>query len=467
MAIEPVKTISPADGSVVVTRARATQDEIDQAISVAQAAQKEWKKTALDERLAIGEKFVQVMEANRADVGKEITEQMGRPISQSAGEVGGLAQRARHMLSIAKEALADVEVENSSSFKRSLRRVPVGVAFIVTPWNYPMLAIVNSIIPAIISGNSVLLMPSPQTPLAGERFAAAFKEAGLPDGVLQVLHLDGDQILATAANKAVSAVSFTGSTVNGHNIAKAAAEGFKGITLELGGKDAGYVRADADLDYSVEQLVDGAMFNSGQCCCGIERIYVEESVYEPFVEKFVEAVKGYRLGDPRDPNVNIGPVVSTRLAGTIREHIAEAVELGAKSLVPESHFPAAKEGTTYVAPTVLVDVNHKMKVMVEETFGPVVGIQKVKGDEEALELMNDSTYGLTASIWTDVNKSADAVNYFVDGLETGIVFANRCDYGDPGLAWCGQKDTGVGQGLGKYGFESFTRLKAVHLKVVA
>jgi len=402
----------------------------------------------------------------------ELTMQMGRPVSQNAGEVRGFLDRAEYMLSIAAMSLADTSLEDTDKpgFKRYIKRVPLGVVLVIAPWNFPYLTSINSVLPAIIAGNSVLLKPSPQTPLTAERFVLALHRAGFPQDLIQVVHLSPELTAKAVKHPSVNFVSFTGSVAGGKAIAEAAvaADGFKGVALELGGKDPAYVREDADLKYTVAELVDGALFNSGQSCCAVERIYVHESIFEPFVEAFANTVKGYKLGDPTLPETNLGPVVSLASAQRIRKQVIDAVALGATALIPEDLFPIAKVNTAYVAPQVLTNVNHKMDVMMEETFGPIVGIQKVSSDEEAVKLMNDSPYGLTASIWTNAEtnpSSEEAFERMVNELETGTVFLNRCDYLDPALAWTGTKNSGRGVSLSKFGYDQLTRAKSVHMKI--
>jgi len=298
----------------------------------------------------------------------------------------------------------------------------------------------------------------------------ALTRAGVPPAVIQVVHLSSKLTEYAIKHPKVDFVSFTGSVTGGRFVQEVAshADGFKGIALELGGKDPAYVRADADLDYTAAELVDGAFFNSGQSCCAVERIYVHESIYDDFVPKFVDIVKTYKLGDPTKPDTNLGPVVGLASAGRIRKQVEDAVKAGAKKLIAEEDFPVAKPGTTFVAPQVLVDVSHSMEVMMEETFGPVIGIQKVSSDEEAIRLMNDSPYGLTASVWTKADSNVESEQAFlqiVDELETGTVFLNRCDYLDPALAWTGVKNSGRGISLSRFGYDQLTRVKSVHMKI--
>jgi len=341
----------------------------------------------------------------------------------------------------------------------------------ITPWNYPHLCTVNSVIPALLAGNAVILKPAPQTPVPSERVLSAFIAAGLPPNVLQVIHLSQEVTLNNlCTDPRVDYVAFTGSVAGGRAVQEAAArgKGFKRVGLELGGKDPAYVRPDADLPYTVANLVDGAFFNSGQSCCAIERIYVHSAVYDEFVKLFAEQTKkDYKLGDPTKPDTSLGPVVSLASAARIRKQVAEAIAAGATALVSEKDFPGAKEGTTLVGPTVLVNVDHSMEVMTEETFGPVIGIMKVESDDEALALMNDSPYGLTASIWTNAADPASVAvfNSFVDDLETGTVYMNRADALDPALPWTGVKNSGRGLSLSTLGYDQLTHAKAVMMRV--
>ncbi|KAF4616677.1 hypothetical protein D9613_008623 [Agrocybe pediades] len=465
-------TIIPHSQKPYTTRVYPTTEEIDKVIQNAVAAQRSWSRVPLEERISIGRKFMEEFKKMSDELPMELSLQMGRPVSQGAGEIRGFLDRADYLLNIAASSLADVSLKDTDKpgFRRYIKRTPLGVILVIAPWNYPYLVSINAVLPAIVAGNAVLLKPSPQTPVTAERFALALTRAGVPENIIQVLHMSPELTNHVIQNPSVDFVSFTGSVQGGRSVAKAAAHaaGFTGVALELGGKDPAYVRPDADLDYTVAELVDGAFFNSGQSCCAIERIYVHQSIYEPFVEKFVALTKTYRLGDPTLPETNLGPVVSLASAERIRKQVDQAVAAGAKSLIAESHFPQAKIGSTYVAPQVLVDVNHSMEVMMEETFGPVVGIQKVSSDEEALELMNDSPYGLTASIWTDAERNPEseaAFLRFVDDLATGTVFLNRCDYLDPALAWCGVKNSGRGVSLSKFGYDQLTREKSVHMKI--
>jgi acyl-CoA reductase-like NAD-dependent aldehyde dehydrogenase len=455
--------ISPVDGREVVRRASASAAEIADAIASVRMAQAEWRRVPVAERGKILSKAVDAMLAMRAEVGPELAWQMGRPVRYGGNELGGFEERARAMIALAPSALADIVPEPKAGFKRYVAREPVGVVLTVAPWNYPYLTAVNSVVPALMAGNAVLLKHAAQTLLVGDRFQAAMDKAGLPSGLFRTLTLSHDDTSKLISSGAVDQICFTGSVAAGREIERAAAGTFAGVGLELGGKDPAYVRPDADLNHAVENIVDGVYFNSGQCCCGIERVYVHADVYDRFVEGFVALTKQYVLDDPLDQNTTLGPMAQPRLAKTVRDHIGEALHKGARALIDTKTFARDADSSTYVAPQALVDVDHTMKVMMEETFGPVAGIMKVKDDAEAIRLMNDSPYGLTASIWT---RDMDAAERIGVEIETGTVYMNRCDYLDPGLAWTGVKDTGRGATLSRVGYESLTRPKSYHLREI-
>jgi acyl-CoA reductase-like NAD-dependent aldehyde dehydrogenase len=455
--------ISPVDGREVARKRTASGEQIAAAVAAARKAQAAWAEVPLAERGKLCLAAVDAMLAMKAEIGPELAWQMGRPVKYGGGEMGGFEERSRYMVAIAETALAPVEPPGKQGFRRYIRREPLGVVLTIAPWNYPYLTAVNSIIPALMAGNAVLLKHATQTILVGDRFQAAMDRAGLPKGLFQNLVLSHDDTLKLISSGQIDQVCFTGSVASGRAIEQAAAGTFAGVGLELGGKDPAYVRSDVDLAHAIENLVDGSYFNSGQCCCGIERIYVQADVYDKFVAGFVDLTKQYVLGDPLDSATTLGPMAQQRLATTVREHIDEAVQKGARALIDTKVFKKDSPGSTYVAPQVLIDVDHGMKVMMEETFGPVVGIMKVRDDEEAIRLMNDSPYGLTASLWT---KDMDAAERIGARIETGTVYMNRCDYLDPGLAWTGVKETGRGAALSRIGYEMLTRPKSFHLRAL-
>ena len=452
--------ISPVDGREVARRKTASAPEIDVALKEARAAQAAWRKTPLAERKALALKFMDALLSLNQEVVPELALQMGRPV-RYGGEFRPVEERVRTMIELADSSLADIVPKPRDGFRRFVRRDPVGVVLVIAPWNYPFLTAVNTIVPAIIAGNAVILKHASQTILVGERFQQAMDKAGAPKGLFRNLVLSHDDTSKILSSGGVDHVNFTGSVEGGRSIERAAAGTFTTVGLELGGKDPAYVRADANFDYAVENLVDGAFYNSGQCCCGIERIYVHENLYDRFVEKYVDLTSRYVLGNPLDEATTLGPMAHTRFADLVRDQTAEALAKGAKAHLDPNDFPADKAGTPYLAPQVLTNVDHSMRVMVEESFGPVVGIMKVKSDEEALKLMNDSPYGLTASIWTS---DIDRAEELGEQVETGTVYMNRCDYLDPSLAWTGVKDTGRGASLSELGYAALTRPKSFHLR---
>ena len=455
--------ITPVDGTIYTEFDLASHRAIESALQRAVEAQRAWKQVPVEERAAICRRMVAWMVEHADQLGTELTWQIGRPVTQTPFEIRrGFQDRATYMIEIAAGMLADLDVGEREGFRRFIRREPLGVVLVLAPWNYPYLASVNAVVPAIMAGNSVILKIAQQTPGVAERYAEAFAHAGLPSDVFQYLHASHEDVARMIADPRIAFVSFTGSVGGGHAVQQAASRRFISANLELGGKDPAYVRPDAPLQSTIENLVDGAYFNAGQSCCAVERIYVHRDVAREFVDGFVALTKQYRLGNPLQPETTLGPMVRASAADFVREQIREAVHQGARSLIDPATFPANADGTPYVAPHVLVDVDHRMRVMTEETFGPVVGIMTVKDDDEATALMNDSRYGLTASIWT---ADADAAVAIGDRVETGTCFMNRCDYLDPALAWTGVKDSGRGCSLSRLGYEALTRPKSFHLRL--
>lgn len=455
-----VTCISPIDGSVFAERPVLSLEAARSAVARAETAQRQWQDRSLSDRVALVTAAVSNIGAMNDDIVPELAHLMGRPV-RYGGEFGGFSERASYMAEIAHEALAPIEIADDGAFKRMIKRVAHGVVLVVAPWNYPYMTAINTVAPALIAGNSVVLKHASQTLLVGERMAKAFHAAGIPEDVFQNVFLDHDTTSSLIAEKAFGFVNFTGSVGGGKAMERAAAGTFTGVGLELGGKDPGYVMEDADLDAAVDTLIDGAMFNSGQCCCGIERIYVAESLYEAFVEKAVKIVEEYKLGNPLEAETTLGPMAHARFAAEVRAQTREAIAAGAKALIDPSLFPQDDDGA-YLMPQILVNVDHTMRVMRDESFGPVVGIMKVKNDAEAIALMNDSDFGLTASLWTQDVARAEII---ADQIETGTVFMNRCDYLDPALCWTGCKDTGRGGGLSVIGYHNLTRPKSYHFRI--
>jgi len=457
MSVE-LKCVSPVDGTLYAVREALSLAAARQAVAKAHAAQAEWAARPLAERIDLVRAAVAIIGQQNEDIVPELAWQMGRPV-RYGGEFGGFQERASYMADIAPRSLAPIAIEDSDKFQRYIKRVPHGAVLVIAPWNYPYMTAINAVAPALIAGNVVLLKHATQTILVGERLAKAFHQAGVPADVFQNLYLDHATTAQLIADKSFGFVNFTGSVGGGRAIEQAAAGSFTGLGLELGGKDPGYVMNDADVEAAADTLIDGAMFNSGQCCCGIERIYVADAVFGQFVEKAVSIVNGYKLGNPLDPDTTLGPMAHERFAALVRAQTDDAVSRGARALIDPAAFPA--NNGAYLMPQILLDVDHTMPVMREESFGPVVGIMKVKDDAEAIRLMNDSDYGLTAALWTH---DLDRATQVADQLETGTVFMNRCDYLDPALCWTGCKDTGRGGSLSEIGFHNLTRPKSYHMK---
>jgi len=456
---ETVKLRSPIDGSIYAERPVATDQAVNAAVERARAAQVAWSQTSIAERGRAMLAFLEALVAMSDEIVPELAWQMGRP-TRYGGEFGGVKERVTYMVGIAERALAPVIADDKPGFRRYVKKDPLGVVMVIAPWNYPYLTAVNTIVPALMAGSTVILKHAAQTLLVGERFSQAFDKAGLPKHVFQNLVMSHGQTEKLLGSGKIDHVNFTGSVAGGRAIEKAAAGTFMTLGLELGGKDPAYVLPDAKLDHAVANLVDGAFYNSGQCCCGIERVYVHEKVYDEFVEGFVAETKNYVVGNPLDQATTMGPMAQSRFADFIREQKAEALRKGAKAHIGMK-VENDREGSPYLAPEVLTNVDHQMSVMREESFGPIVGIMKVRNDDEAIALMNDSPYGLTASIWTRDTDHAAAIG---DRIETGTVFMNRCDYLDPALVWTGVKDTGKGAALSAIGYDNLTRPKSYHLR---
>ncbi len=449
-----LQVYSPIDNALLLERVPASDEHVATALEVARRGQQRWSGLPLAERQAILARFVDHMVERTDEIARELTTIMGRPLRFTPGELRGFEERARKMIELAPEGLASVEVGEG----RFIERAPLGVVLVVAAWNYPYLIAVNSVVPALLAGNAVLLKHSTQTMVCAERFAQALEAAGLPEGAFQVLHMTHEGTERLVASGEVDTVLFTGSVGGGRALHKAAAGTFNPMGLELGGKDPAYVREDADLEFAAENLAEGAFFNSGQSCCGIERIYVHQSRYDDFLDLLCRLAMAWKVGNPLEEATMLGPMVRPSAAEAVRRQIEAAVVAGAQRLLNIGGWSGG-----YLPPEILIDVHHGMEVMTEETFGPVVGVMPVADDEEAVLLMNDSQYGLTASVWTENLHKAQVIGR---KLQTGTVFANRCDYLDPALAWTGVKNSGRGCTLSRVGYESLTRPKSYHLRAV-
>jgi acyl-CoA reductase-like NAD-dependent aldehyde dehydrogenase len=453
------KTITPIDNSLYIER-NYDSDKIEETINSSMSAQIAWADLDIKERVKLISNFVEDFLSREDIICDELCRQVGRPISQAASELKGFKERADYMLSIAEKKLENIDVTKDNNFKNYIKRRALGVVFVIAPWNFPYLVAVNSIIPAMASGNTVILKHSAQTPLCAEQLYQSAKKT-LPKDVFSYLHLNHEDGLKVVSDKRINFVSFTGSVKAGYDVQRATHTKFIDMALELGGKDPAYARYDCDLQKTVENLVDGSFFNSGQSCCGIERIYVDEKIYNNFIELFVSKTYGYKLGNPLEKETNLGPVVKLSAADFILKQMNNALDKGAKKMIDENKFHYPNEHKNYLIPQVLTNVDHNMSLMTEETFGPCVGIMKVKNENEAIKLMNDSPYGLTASIWTKDIEIAEKIG---NKVQTGTFFMNRCDYLDPALSWTGVNETGKGCSLSEIAYEKLTAPKSFHLR---
>jgi acyl-CoA reductase-like NAD-dependent aldehyde dehydrogenase len=434
--------------------------DVDAVVSRARAAYADWRSQPVFARVALCERFMAAFEAAGEEIANDITRQMGKPLRQARNEVAGTLDRARYMTAIAEQSLADEPLPDKPGFKRYIRHEPLGVVLDVAAWNYPLLIAVNVVVPAVLAGNAVIIKHSSKTPLCGKAFVDAFKKAGAPEGLVQDIIADHEVTRAFIQHAGVDHVSFTGSVSGGHDVSRSVSERFIDVGLELGGKDPAYVCADADFDFAVANCVDGAFYNAGQSCCAVERVYIEKSIYPKFVEAFAALAREYVLGDPLAEGTSIGPMASRKAPAFMAEQVEDAVRRGGRLVVDPASFQRPANGWFY-APAVVADAPQASSLMQEESFGPVIGLTPVSGDDEAIRFMNDSPYGLTASIWTSDVERAIRVG---EKIETGTFYMNRCDFLDPALPWCGVKDTGRGASLSHYGFHHLTRLKSMHLR---
>lgn len=437
--------------------------QISSVVENSAKAQKDYyRNSTLESRIELCQRFMTEMEANKEQIALDISKQMGKPLKQALGEVGGVMVRAKAMIDLAPAALADDHMDKVEGLARKLAREPVGIVLCIAPWNFPLMTAVNCIIPAILAGNSVLLKHSPVTPLCADAFEQAFLRAGAPAGLLSALHATHDGVASVLHRREVGYAHFTGSVSGGHQVYETASKRFIDVGLELGGKDPAYVAQDANFSNAVENVIDGAFYNAGQSCCGIERVYVHRSLYDDFMGKAQELLQGYHMGDPLAESTNMGPMAQAKALPFLEGQVKDAVAKGAHLVTGGSRTHDTAGKGRFFQPTLLGNCDHSMSIMMEESFGPVLGVQAVDSDEEALALMNDSPYGLTASLWTQDQERAARL---APQLETGTVFLNRCDYLDPYLAWTGVKDSGKGISLSKLGFNAVTRVKSYNFRV--
>lgn len=451
----------PFRGDLACSVTLADDAAIDTVLDRARAQADAWRRTNLDDRIALCERAVVAMETDTDAIAVSISRMMGKPLAQARGEVKGMAGRARHMMAIAETSLADLPLPPLAGFERRIVREPLGVVLDLPAWNYPLLTAVNCVIPAVLAGNAVVVKHSPRSPLCGDHFAKAFADAGAPPHLVQALSCSHARSEKMVGDPRVDHVVFTGSIFGGHRMVEAASKRFMHPCLELGGNDPAYVAPDCNLDKTAENVVDGAMYNAGQSCCAVERVYVHEAVYRAFLERVVPIARAYVLGDPMADATTMGPIAQPGHVAELEAFVADAKGQGARVLTGGKRTDVGGRGR-FFEPTVLADCKQGMRLFREESFGPLLPVMPVASDEEALARMNDSSLGLTASVWT---KDAERAARLARSLEAGTVFMNRCDYLDPALPWSGWKDSGRGVSLSALGFEGLTKPKAMHFRL--
>lgn len=457
---EPI--VSPIDGQVAHEFEYLDDAAALATVERAHAAQRAWKRTDLGERVQLCRAMLDAYEAQADRYAREIATMMGKPLAEAAGEIRTMRARVEALIEQAPAALADEPLPAMQGFERRIRHEPIGVVLDIAAWNYPLLVPINVVAGAVLAGDSVLIKHSPQTALCGAQLARSFAEAGAPEGLVSDFMVRHETVAEVLRQRVVDQVAFTGSVRGGHEVFRAAAhDNFMAVGLELGGKDPALVLPDCDFDFTVPNLVEGAFYNAGQSCCAVERIYVHEAIWDRFVEAYVAETHKLRLGNPLAEGTTLGPVVDARAAARVQQQVAAAISAGARLLTDEAEFEIPDASPCYLAPMVLVDVDHSMALMRDETFGPAIGLMKVRDEAEALALMNDSSYGLTASIWTRDDARVEAL---AAELDTGTVFQNRCDYLDPWLPWVGVKDSGHGVSLSHLGLRALTRPKSLHFR---
>jgi acyl-CoA reductase-like NAD-dependent aldehyde dehydrogenase len=456
-----LKVINPFDRKVLCELPVDQGKSLERKIAGACSAYEEWRRCSVDERARRVEQGLTYFREHAEEIARDITRQMGKPITQARSEVKTLLHRADYMLSIATETLAPELLPAQPGFQLRIEHAPLGVIYNIAPWNYPLLTAVNVVVPALLAGNTVLLKPSPLTPLVGRHFEQAFGDGGSSNlvNLVTCFIVTNAQASRLINDPRVNYVAFTGSVATGTKVYRQAATRLLDVGLELGGKDPAYVAEDAELDFAVEQIVDGACYNAGQSCCAVERVYVHQARYREFLDRAKSLLKHYRLGDPLDEKTTMGPLARREALPFLERQVGDAVRRGARLLLGGKRLKGTRGN--FFPPTLLADVPNNAGVMQEESFGPLVPVAPVNDDDEALARMNDSRFGLTASVWTTDRERAER---FARDLEVGTLFQNRCDYLDPALPWTGARDSGIGSTLSRYGFYHLTRRKAIHLR---
>jgi len=455
-----MKVDNPYTGDVVAEVPLLDEAGANRLLEQAQKVQNTWRTSKLSDRVALVNRWMKVFTTHKEEIAQSVSQQMGKPLSQARGEVETCVKRAEALVQLAQQVLPEqiIMADPNSGLLRKITKEPIGVVLALVPWNYPLLCAVNSVVTAVLAGNSVLLKHSDRTPQVADWFEKTFAAAGASKGLVTAFHADHDLVNKVIANPIVAYVQFTGSVAGGRAVYKSvAASRFIDVGLELGGKDPAYVAADADLSYAIANVVDGAMYNAGQSCCAVERVYVHERHYDAFLDGAAKALKEYQLGDPLQASTTMGPIAQARHVQFLQSHVDEAVQQGARLLVGGKSTTDKHGKGRFFQPTLLADCTPQMRVVREESFGPLMAVARVGSDEEAIRLMNDSDFGLTASVWSSDVERATRLG---EQINAGTVYMNRCDFLDPYLAWSGRKDSGKGIGLSEHGFAPFLRTKS-------
>jgi acyl-CoA reductase-like NAD-dependent aldehyde dehydrogenase len=452
-----LKIINPATGATITSLASDDAKSVKAKYQRARAAQPAWARMRLKQRLGAIQRFRELVVADSERLAHVLSTEVGKPISQARNELKGVLPRIDFFLEEAAHTLRTAKVSKDAGMEERISHEPLGVVANVSAWNYPWFVGSNVFIPALLTGNTVLYKPSEFAAMTGMEIARLMHAAGVPEGVFTTIIGDG-KVGGALISQPVDGIFFTGSVATGKRIAEATRGRLVKLQLELGGKDPIYVCEDVDVAKAAAGIADGAFYNTGQSCCSVERIYVHERVFAPFVEAFMKEVRGFKRGDPSADSTYIGPLTRAPQLKVLEAQVKDAVKKGARVLAGGKRVKAKGN---WFEPTVLVDVDHTMAVMREESFGPIIGIMAAKDDDTAIGLMNDTSYGLTAGVYTGDRQRAERI---LGQLNAGSVYWNCCDRVSPRLPWSGVGDSGIGLTLSTYGIEAFTRPKAWHLR---
>lgn len=452
-----LKIINPANGELIKELPEDSPADIAREAQAARKAQPDWAAKPLSDRIAIFQKFRELVVLRSELLALTLTDEVGKPITQSRNEIKGLLNRLDFFLQNTGSELAEETVFSDKGMTEKIRHEPLGVVANISAWNYPYFVGSNVFVPALLAGNAVLYKPSEFATLTGLHIADLLYESGVPEEIFNPI-VGGGASGAALLDQDIDGAFFTGSNATGKKVAEAASRRMIKLQLELGGKDPAYVCDDADVRQAAASLADGAFYNTGQSCCSVERIYVHSKIYEPFLEAFVAEVKGYPVGDPRDEKTYIGAITRPAQLDVLQRQVDDALAKGGKLHCGGKRLPGPG---SFFGPTVFSNVTHGMELMREESFGPIIGIQKVSGDEEAVALMNDTAYGLTAGVYTPDRARAEGL---LARVNAGSAYWNCCDRVSPRLPWSGRKGSGIGTVLSHYGIKTFTRPKAWHLR---